>query len=256
MREKTPWPWVVILWLSLLAPTGANAADTVILTADHWCPHTCDPSSGRSGYMIDIAREAFALAGLKTQYQIRPWATGLNEIRAGLADGIVGTLPGEAPDLPRNQLPLGQQSNAFAVRADDPFNFIDMTSLAGRRIGTVKDYSYSTDIDAWLAQHPQQVLAQAGNRAAETNLGRLLDRQVDLVLDDEAVLRDTIIRTGRTGKVRTAGRLAGGSLHISFSLARHRGNSLADALDNGIIALRRNGRLAAILAGYGLADWE
>jgi len=255
MREKTPWPWVAILWLSLLAPTGA-AADTVILTADHWCPHTCDPESGRSGYMIDIAREAFALAGLKTQYQIRPWATGLNEIRAGLADGIVGTLPGEAPDLPRNHLPLGRQSNAFAVRAEDPFNFIDMTSLAGRRIGTVKDYSYSTDIDAWLAQHPQQVLAQAGNRAAETNLGRLLDRQVDLVLDDEAVLRDTIIRTGRTGKVRTAGRLAGGSLHISFSLARQRGNSLADVLDNGITALRRNGRLAAILAGYGLADWE
>jgi polar amino acid transport system substrate-binding protein len=256
MREKTSWPWVMILWLSLLTPTGAKAADTVILTADHWCPHTCDPESGRSGYMIDIAREAFALAGLKTQYQIRPWASGLSEIRAGLADGIVGTLPGEAPDLPRNQRALGQQSNAFAVRADDPFTFIDMTSLVGRRIGTVKDYSYSTDIDGWLAQHPQQVLAQAGNRAAETNLGRLLDRQVDLVLDDEAVLRDAIIRTGRTGKVRTAGRLAGGSLHISFSLARHRANSLADTLDNGIVALRRDGRLAAILAGYGLADWE
>jgi polar amino acid transport system substrate-binding protein len=56
MREKTSWPWVMILWLSLLTPTGAKAADTVILTADHWCPHTCDPESGRSGYMIDIAR--------------------------------------------------------------------------------------------------------------------------------------------------------------------------------------------------------
>lgn len=256
MRKKAPWHWLAMLSLALLAPFPATASDTVILTADHWCPHTCDPASGRSGYMIDIAREAFALAGLKTQYQIRPWTTGLNEIRAGLADGIVGTLAGEAPDLPHNQRPLGRQANAFAVRTDDPFNFIDMMSLAGRRIGTVRDYSYSTDIDAWLAQHPHQVIPQAGNRAAETNLDRLLNRQVDVILDDEAVLRDAIIRTGRTGKVRTAGRLAGGDLHISFSLARPRGKSLADALDMGIAALRQNGRLAAILAGYGLADWE
>lgn len=256
MRKKAPWHWVATLSFALLAPFSATASDTVILTADHWCPHTCDPASGRSGYMIDIAREAFALAGLKTQYQIRPWTTGLNEIRAGLADGIVGTLAGEAPDLPHNQQPLGRQANAFAVRTDDPFNFIDMMSLAGRRIGTVRDYSYSTDIDAWLAQHSHQVIPQAGNRAAETNLDRLLDRQVDVILDDEAVLRDAIIRTGRTGKVRTAGRLAGGNLHISFSLARPRGKSLAEALDMGIVALRQNGRLAAILAGYGLADWE
>jgi len=255
MMLKMPFRWLAVI-LAALATMPAQAGDSVILTADHWCPHTCDPQSGHAGYMIDIAREALALAGLKTIYQLRPWATGLNEVRSGLADGIVGILPTEAPDLPRNQLALGRQANAVAVRADDTFSLDGLDSLAERRIATVKDYSYSATIDSWLLDHAPQVSAQSGDHAAENNLAHLLNQSVDTVLDDEAVLRQAIINTGKTTKVRIAGRLSGGSLHISFSPARQRGKALADILDDGIARLRQTGRLGEILASYGLADWE
>ncbi|MBR9973062.1 substrate-binding periplasmic protein [Magnetospirillum sulfuroxidans] len=255
MTLKMPFRWLAVI-LAALATAPAQAGDSVILTADHWCPHTCDPQSGHAGYMIDIAREALALAGLKTIYQLRPWATGLNEVRSGLADGIVGILPTEAPDLPRNHLALGRQANAIAVRADDTFSLDGLGSLAGRQIATVKDYSYSAAIDSWLLDHAPQVSAQSGDHAAEGNLDRLLNQSVDTVLDDEAVLRETIIRTAKSTKVRIAGHLSGGSLHIAFSPARQRGKALADILDDGIARLRQTGRLAEILASYGLADWE
>lgn len=244
------------LTLAVLIPAPAWAGDSVILTADHWCPHTCDPKSGQAGYMIDIAREAFALAGLNTVYHLRPWATGLNEVRAGLADGIVGTLPGEPPDLPYNQLTLGRQDNAVAVRADDTFILAGLDSLAGKRIATVKNYSYSTTIDSWLINHAPQVSAQSGDRAVENNLEHLLDQRVDVIVEDEAVLRQAIIHTGKHAKVRIAGRLIGGSLRIAFSPVHQRGKALADILDQGIVHLRQSGRLAEILAGYGLADEE
>lgn len=242
--------------LAMLLPVTSWAADTVILSADHWCPHTCDPASGRSGYMIDVAREAFALAGIKTVYQIKPWATSLEEIRSGLADGLVGTLATEVPDLPHNHLALGRQANAFVVRIDDALLFTGLDSLIGRRIGTVRNYSYSTTIDAWLAGHAAQVVPQPGNHAAAANLGKLLDGQVDVVVDDEAVLRDAVILAGKTAKIRVAGRLSGGNLHVAFSPLRQRDLDLAAILDDGIDKLRRNGRLGDILASYGLADWE
>ena len=255
MGVKRSCRWLALA-LVVLIPVSAQAGDSVVLTADHWCPHTCDPKSGRAGYLIDIAREAFALAGLKTVYRLRPWTTGLNEVRAGLADGIVGTLPGETPDLSHNQLALGRQANAVAVRADDTFSLAGLDSLAGKRIATVEDYSYSTLIDSWLIDHAAEVSAQPGDHAAESNLERLLDQHVDVVLDDEAVLRQAIIQSGKHTKIRIAGRLSGGSLHISFSPARQRGKALVIILDEGIARLRQSGRVAEILAGYGLADEE
>lgn len=244
------------LLLILAWAQAARAADSVILAADHWCPHTCDPAEERTGYMVDIAREAFAAAGMKVVFQLRPWATAMSDIRAGLVDGVVGTLPSEAPDLPHNHTALGRQSNAFVVRATDSFVLAGLDSLAGKRIATARDYSYSQDIDSWLVAHATQVQPQPGNRAAAANLQRLMDGQVDVVLDDEAVLRDTIIRQGLAGKVRVAGRLLGGSLHIAFSANRPGGAELAAILDQGVAKLRHSGRLAEILAGYGLADWE
>lgn len=243
-----------VMWLFATAP--ARAADSVILAADYWCPHTCDPDSGRSGYMIELAQEAFALSGIKTIYQMRPWATAMTDIRAGLVDGVVGVLTNEAPDLPHNRMALGRQSNAFLVAADDGFILRGLDSLAGKRIATVKDYSYSPAIDSWLAAHAEQVQAQPGNRAAEHNLEHLLAGKVDVVVDDEAVLRDTVIRLGLSGRVRNAGRQAGGTLHIAFSASRPNGKDLAAILDSGIARLRESGRMAEILAAYGLSDWQ
>ena len=243
----------MVLWTMF---TPARAAETVILSADLWCPHTCDPASGHDGYMVDIAREALALAGLKSVYQVRPWATALSEIRSGLSDGLVGTLPNEVPDLPRNQLALGHQANAFVVRADDPFVLTGLDSLDQRRIGAVKDYSYSPAIDTWLALHRDQVMRQSGTKAAIDNLEKLMSGRVDVVVDDEAVLRHGIILGGYGGKVRIAGRMPGGSLHVTFSLLRRPNSDLPQLLDDGIAKLRASGRLADILAGYGLADWD
>jgi len=242
------------LWLAAVSPL--HAAESVILAADHWCPHTCDPATGKNGYMIDLAQEAFALSGIKTVYQVRPWATSMADIRAGLIDGVVGVLGTEAPDLPHNKMALGRQSNAFVVLADDGFTMHGLDSLTAKRIAMVKDYSYSPDIDAWLATHADQIQTQPGNRAAESNLAHLLNGKVNVVVDDEAVLRDAVIRLGLTGKVRTAGRQAGGTLHIAFSATRSNGKELAAMLDAGIAKLRESGRLAEILAGYGLSDWQ
>ncbi|OJX77465.1 transporter substrate-binding domain-containing protein [Magnetospirillum sp. 64-120] len=253
-KSWKPGLLALALWFSTATP--GQAAESVILAADYWCPHTCDPATGRSGYMIDIAQEAFALAGIKTIYQMRPWATSIVDIRAGLIDGVVGVLRGEAPDLPHNSVPLGRQSNAFIVQASDGFMLNGLDSLAGKRIATAKDYSYSPAIDDWLAAHADQTQPQAGNRAAESNLGHLLNGKVDVVIDDEAVLRDAIIHHSLSGRVRNAGRQTGGTLHIAFSATRPNGKELAAILDQGIGKLRANGRLAEILAGYGLADWE
>jgi polar amino acid transport system substrate-binding protein len=128
-----------------------------------------------------------------------------------------------------------------------------LESLAGRQIGSVRSYSYSAEIDAWLAANPGQVQAISGSGGARRNLRKLLAGRIDVMLDDAAVAGDTVRRSGQGLPVRVTGRLPGGSLHIA--LGNRRGNHLAAILDRNIHALRASGRLAAILAEYGLTDW-
>lgn len=249
----TVWLSPVGMALSATPPQPALTDSTVTLVADHWCPHTCDPRSGRDGYMVELAREAFALNGLRLSYHLLPWAEAMARVRAAQADGAAGTLADEAPDLITNTLPLGWQGNAVLMRSGDTVRFAGLETLQGRRVAVVKGYSYSPAIDAWLAEHAYQVVAQEGDHAIGANLHRLLTFQVDAVIDDEIVVQDAIAQAGVAAKVRLAGRLPGGALHLSFR-ADDRGRTLATLLDQGIETLRRSGRLAEILAAYGLAD--
>jgi polar amino acid transport system substrate-binding protein len=45
-------------------------------------------------------------------------------------------------------------------------------------------------------------------------------------------------------------------LYIAFSPSDPRSPAYAALLSEGVVRLRASGRLAAILARYGLADWE
>lgn len=242
----------LVLAAAVAALVRPALADTVRLEADPWCPHTC-AAGPHPGYMVDIAREALALAGHRVEYRTVPWTRAKQDVRDGKADGAVGFLLAEAEGYGVHKVPLGRQGNAVVVRADDPFVFSGLESLRGRIIGSIQEYSYSTAIDGWLATHRAQVHALGGEDALERNLKKLLAGRVDVVVEDEAVLRGKL--GGGVDRVRIAGHMAGGDLFIAFTPASARGEAFANALDAGIVQLRASGRLAQILAAYGLTDW-
>ena len=245
----------LILIGSTIGPAAPWAEERpVVLVADPWCPHTCDPRRGPDGYMVEIARAALELAGYKVVYKTEGWARALYDVRHGHADGAVGALPDEAPDLVTNGEPLGRQVNALVSRADRPVEFFGLDSLGALQIGSVAGYSFSPAIDLWLSEHPRQVQAVSGSDAAIRNLRKLLAGRVDVALDDEAVLAYAARRLGQSMAVSMVTRLPGGSLHIAFGWTR--GEKLAAALDQGIRTLRTDGRLREILERYDLKDWK
>jgi polar amino acid transport system substrate-binding protein len=251
---------VVMLVLSSMmgarAEMSARAEPAVIvLAADPWCPHTCEADAPRPGYMIEIARRAFALSGLTVEYRITAWARAISDTREGRIDGVVGALASEVADLDLPQEALGHQSNLLVVRADDRWTLAGLDSLNGRTIGTVQNYGYSPQLDVWLAGHPDRVRALGGENALERNLRKLVSGRIDTVVEDEAVLALRLRNWAEAARVRVAGRVDGGDLYIAFSRRQGRGIDLARMLDQGVRTLRASGELNAILAAYGVRDW-
>ncbi|MGE5505425.1 MAG: substrate-binding periplasmic protein [Actinomycetota bacterium] len=234
----------------------AQARETVVVEADPWCPHTCDAADPKPGYMIEVAREALARSGFDLVYKSVAWARVIKDVQGGQADGAAGTLAQEArtAGLILPEEPLGLQSNVFVVRADDPWTMQGLGSIGNRRVGSIQDYSYSAEIDQWLADHPDQVRPLGGGNALERNILKLLNRRIDVVVDDAAVVAYTLARLGNESKMRIAGHMPGGAIYIAFSPAKPRAAAYAAALSAGVREMRKDGSLARILARYGVSE--
>ncbi|CCG39723.1 substrate-binding periplasmic protein [Magnetospirillum molischianum] len=245
---------LAVLILVTLPFQAAAVSPTVVLAADPWCPHICPADLSHPGYMVEVARRAFAVSGVTVIYRAMSWSRAIADAREGRIDGVMGTLASRAEALDLPQEGFGRNFYAFAVRADESWTFTDLASLEERTIGVVQGYSYSPALDPWLAEHRDQIQALGGQAALERNLRKLLAGRIDTLIEDEAVLKYRLKSLPEARYIRLAGRIESGALYIAFSRRDGRGTDLARMFDSGVRSLRASGELDLILARYGIRD--
>lgn len=245
---------------ALMAFANAAHADTISIRGDSWCPYNCDPKDAKPGYMIEIAKEVFGKAGHTVDYQTLTWSRALEKVKAGEFTAAVGAAKDDAPELVYGTAPLGKQANTFAIRADDSFTYNGLASLEGKAVGVISGYAYNDELDAYIEKNkadPKKVQAAAGDDALTTNMNKLVAKRVDLVLEDANVLANQIVTQKLDGKVKiTDSAVKTLDLYIAFSPANPKAKEYAALLDKGVDELRTSGKLAAILAKYGVKDWK
>lgn len=182
------------------------------------------------------------------------------ETRTGRYSAIVGAITEEAPDFIYPSEPLGMSSDGFAVREGTKFHYAGQASFDGLTIGVIRGYDYQDNVDAYVkAYHSDRSRVQltAGDNALEQNLKKLVAGRIDVVIDDENVLRLAIQELGLSDRLEIAANdVAPEPAHIAFSPADAKATEYAKMLAEGVVELRASGRLAEILGRYGLADWR
>ena len=246
-----------MVYALLCLPTAR--ADVITLVADAWCPFNCAANGEHPGLMVETAREVFAAAGHDVLYVEVPWSRAIKQVREGRATAVLGAVHREVPDFVFPQEPLGVVSNAFFVRAGEHWKYDGPQSLAGLRLGVVQDYDYGGELQDYIDGHandPGHVQFALGEDPLATNIHKLLRGRIDVVVATEAVGRWAIRTLGVENWVAVAG--DDGSeleLFIAFSPALDESPEYARLLDEGVRRLRASGRLAEILAAYGIRDW-
>lgn len=244
----------------LLSISATAQADTISIRGDAWCPYNCDPKDPKPGYMIEIAKEVFEKAGHTVDYQTLTWARALEQVKAGQFTAAVGAAQDDAPELVYGKEALGNSSNTFAIRADDSFVFKDIGSLEGKSIGVINGYAYTDVIDAYIEKNksdPKKIQAASGDDAMTTNLNKLVAKRIDMVIDDGNVLTNQILAQKLEGKAKVIeSPLPSTDVYIAFSPANPKSKDYAALLDKGLDEMRKSGKLATILAKYGVKDWK
>jgi polar amino acid transport system substrate-binding protein len=239
--------------------------ETMRVVADVWCPYNCSKTNKDPGYLIEVLQEIFTPLSIVIEYELMPWSRSIEMVRAGQFHALVGTSRRDTADLIFPNQPQGISNNYFYVKAGKSWRYSGIPSLANIALGAIEDYAYSDDLDYYIAMHrnnPDRLQLVGGEDALELNIRKLIADRIDAVCEDSFVMDYQLKVTARTGKLETAGELMSQqpqearNVYIAFSANSPDSKRYAELLSKGFTELRHNGRLAQILAKYGLKDWQ
>lgn len=251
---------LLIIGVFALGACAQAAADTIRIRADEWLPYNGRSALRPPGYMIDMAKAIADAAGHQIDYRHIPWDDALAGVKAGTFDCVVGATVDEAPGFALPTQPWGQSQSVAYTRADSRLRIESEDDIKALRLAVLPDYSYGEVLDAWIAGEgagsDRLVTVDTGVRASRAVLSYLIAGKVDVVIDDRNVILNTLRDEGLEGSV--VERIAVGPadpVYIACTPADPRGAAYAAMFDEGTRQLRESGRLAEILAAYGLRDW-
>lgn len=234
-------------------------AETIKISADPWCPYTCDSKDPKPGFMIELAQMIFKPHNIQIVYQNTNWARALKEAKDGAIDGVAGAMPSEAPELVYPKMPLGIAIDAFFIRKGDPWRYKTIESLKEGVLAVVNDYNYEPSIDEYIKKNrsiPEKVIATTGEETLNRNIGMLKKKRVRFFIESQWVLNYSGLQNQELIKdVEMATPIKESEIFVAFSPKNPKSTAFAALIDEELPKLRANGKLSALLESYGLKDW-
>ncbi|MGE4278330.1 MAG: substrate-binding periplasmic protein [Magnetospirillum sp.] len=251
--------WGLGLFAQFLVMVAAVpvSADTIRLRADDWCPFNC--SEAKKGYGVEVAEQIFAAAGHQIQYQLAPWSRSLEDCLRGEIDAVIGAAPVDSPDLVFGAEPIGQWDSTFVVKVGNPWRYDGPESLGQVKLAAIIGYIYMEPVGEYVEANKKnkaRVTLVGGTQPFDQSLKMVAAGRVDAAMESRAVLDYKLREMGLTDSLAIAGGTRSGPIYIAFSPKHAKARDYARILDDGIRALRADGRLKAILDKYGVRDWK
>ncbi|MGL4995760.1 MAG: substrate-binding periplasmic protein [Deefgea sp.] len=240
------WCW---LYFFLLLSSQPIAAKTIVAASDPFPPFV-DPSNPTGGLTIEVIRAAYKTQGHEVKVEYVPWARA----EAGVASGIYDILPNTWFSEERSKKFLFSTAYAnntirFVKRKGDPFIFTGVESLKGKRVGVTRGYTYSD-----VFKNSTLFNREDANNLL-INLKKLQAKRVDLTLDDEAVINDTILKYNPKLFAEfelVEGDLSVNPLYVVSGVKNPNHKEWIESFNEGLKVIKENGVLEAIFKKYGV----
>jgi polar amino acid transport system substrate-binding protein len=237
--------------------------ESITIVADTWCPYNCNPESPHQGFIIDIAKKAFAKHNIEVKYIVLPWTQAINETRKGKYTAIIGAAIGDAPDFIFPKTSQGFMQNSFYVKKSANWKYTGIKSLNNIILGAIADYSYSDELDNYIRKYrldPAKLSMMSGDDALGINLSMLKRNKIGAILEEKYVMSYYLSMHNMKGDIQEAGALPtseNNNLYIAFSPKdKKSARRYAEILSQETTKMRESGELKEIMDIYGLDDWK
>ncbi|WP_305856024.1 substrate-binding periplasmic protein [Balneatrix alpica] len=233
--------------LAALAPFAS--ADKFVGAGDPWPPFL-DPEQDTQGVAIEIVRAALESQGHQLEFKFMTWAEAIDGVTNANYDLLVGTwFTEERTMFLVYSEPYLKNEIKFIKRKGDAFEFSGLNTLEGKKVGIISGYGYSDSfVNDLTFERPEA-------SDLMTNVKALIAGEIDLTLEDELVARSTISRHQPELLEQiefTNGSLSSQSLHVTTGLVNDKRETIIEAVNKGLEAIKANGVFDEILQRNGL----
>ena len=245
----------LILTCCLALGVSTARAETLVIAGDIWCPINCEQGTELPGVFVELAQQIFGEADIQVEYRVVNWARALVQARQGQIGAVIGATIQDAPDLIFPQTPVVMSRLCFYGLEQQPWRYTGVESLKQIRLGAINGYSYGSELDLYLNRaSSQQVQRVTGERALHINVRKLQRKRIDALMENTWVMnwaRQTYVPPLELANLGC--RQGDVALHMGFSPVVLQSTRYVHIFNAGLERYRRNGRLNAILARYGIS---
>ncbi|WP_294768495.1 transporter substrate-binding domain-containing protein [uncultured Rhodoferax sp.] len=252
MRVCAPVPrrWglqVLVAAAGLALCLGAWAQRLRIGAEDDWRPYSYVVDGKPVGFAVDVARAAWAAAGVAVDLVPLPYARCMKEVDNGTLAGCFDTLRDARTESRYlwHKKPLFKARISIYGRADGSKDKVDLKSLSGRRIGVTNGYDYGEafDNDPQMLRDvsPSDLVSMRKLAAGRVDYALVYDRVAQQIAKAYPELGLGIVQRGV---------LVEPLLYISFTKLQPGLESVIARFDTGLDRIHRSGEYARIEARW------
>ncbi len=243
----------VLLLAVLFLASSFSWSDRIKLTAiaDPW-PVLLNPDTKQQGLLAEIAKEAYQTQGYDLEIKFFPWSRAMIMIQQKQADLLIGAWYTED----RNKYLLYSEAIfASAIKFIKPkvshFEYDNLTSLQGKRVGTILSYQYG---GGFLNDTSIERITSA---SLLTNIKNIIAGRIDLTLDDQYVIGhilDKHIKNWEDKLSIVDTPFLAKKLYLAANRSNPKYQTIINAFNLGLEQLKKEGRYEKIVKRYDLED--
>ena len=259
----------LLLLIIIISTNLSHANSPITVVSDPWCPFVCNETQDSKGLVLELASAALKVSiNKQLKFESMSWARSKIFAQKGKRDAIAGLERTEKNKglftFPKTS--LGRSTICLFKSKSNPWQFLDGPSLHHQRLGWVNHYLYGSKVD-FLDAHIEKLqnenskyltIISGSNHIHKRLLNMIIEERIDVIAEDYSVIKHTIAQQGLTKKIAMAGCIESSEtfVYLAFSNNIKHAQQYADALDNGIKTIIKNGQAAEILSRYGLTVEE
>ena len=227
----------------LLSALNVSATELQVATSE-WIPYV-GKELPNQGLATDIVTRALKRAGYKPSVTIQAWNRTLEGADIGVYDLIAAAWYSKAREKSfLFSKPFIYNEIKLLKHVDSKFQFNSIADLNGHTIGVLDGYAYGEKFDG------AQGISRIPGVHVLQNITRVINREIELTLDDERVLEYEIrhnISLNKDRLVFLSKPVSKNGLHIAVSRLNPKHKEIVAAFDKAIVAMRKDGTYDRIL---------
>jgi polar amino acid transport system substrate-binding protein len=238
------------------APIPQDAECSLTMGWDPWPPfHFTELGGDIMGLDVELLQAMARDAGCELDFERDSWAALLGRIRDGTIDLVTGaTITDDRREFAHFSAPLRPEEFALFIRSEDAGNWTaaDLRTLMeqGLRLGITDGYIYDDSVED-LLNDPAFTEQIVRSRFGETSIERLLENEIDALVEEVFAARAMIRRLGFEGSISRHEAPLGEAIDVRVMYSKATVPAeLVARLDESLARLRQTGAYSELTDRY------